>query len=102
MNLPKVHSPTLLQALEEVAPAITGWAAMLDRLDADSLHDIRAVETWLLNSGIRHEVEVVYAAWWEPAEMVGVRRALAWARDLRRSRRFGSHQRGHQDASPEA
>lgn len=79
MNLPKVHSPTLRQALEEAAPTITGWPAMLERLDAESQHDIRAVEAWLLNSGIRQEAEVVYATWWEPAEMVQVRRALAWA-----------------------
>jgi hypothetical protein len=48
----KVNSDLLAQAVETAGPKISGYTSTLDALSAD----IRTVEKWLLDSGVRFEV----------------------------------------------
>lgn len=52
MLTPKVNSDLLTQALETAGPRINTLTSTLDGISAD----IRAVERWLLESGVRFEV----------------------------------------------
>ncbi len=52
MLTPKINSDLLAQALETAGPKINTLTSTLDGISAD----IRAVERWLLESGVRFEV----------------------------------------------
>jgi hypothetical protein len=56
MATPKVNSPSLAYALDSFGGKVENFTATLDAIS----EDIRSIEKWLLESGVRVEVETVY------------------------------------------
>lgn len=73
MATPKVNSELLAQALESAGPKITGFTSTLDGISAD----IRAIERWLLESGVRFEISEVVGKEIDPSGC-GYIRYLVW------------------------
>jgi hypothetical protein len=71
---PKVNSPMLAEVLETVGPKISDFTSTLDAIS----DDIKAIEKWLLESGVRFEIEVPFGEYYGSlAEGPGV--TLLWS-----------------------
>jgi hypothetical protein len=68
MAIPNVNSDLLTQALETAGPKISGLTSTLDAISAD----IRTIEKWLLESGVRFEVSEIIE------DVDGSRHELLW------------------------
>jgi hypothetical protein len=71
MTTPKVNSPSLAQTLKSIGSRVEGYTETLDAIS----EDIKSVERWLKDSGVRLEVEIVYRnreSVTDPAASVGV------------------------------
>lgn len=56
MTTPKVNSPSLAQTLKSIGSRVEQYIETLDAIS----EDIKSVERWLKDSGVRLEVEIVY------------------------------------------
>src|SRR2546425_9558461 len=62
MTIPNIHSPSLKSAIEAVGGKIDQYTATIDQIS----DDIRGLEKWLQESGVRIEVEVALSETFSP------------------------------------